>query len=157
VVNDTQVVDYEWSPDSKWFVYSRMDGSFATELYVVPAAGPTPENPARNITRYATYNADVTWSADGKKIAFLSVRRGSNARPLHVTPLQKPTALGVAEKPTTGTPAVEFDWDDLHLRARQVLPVPVDEASISPDGTKVAFRSTNNGQADLWVVSADGG
>jgi tricorn protease len=158
VVGDIQVVDYEWSPDSKWVVYSRMDGSFATELYVVPAAGPTADNPARNITRYATYNADVTWSGDGKKIAFLSARRGSNARTLFVTTLQKPSAPGVPEKPATdGKPAVEFDWDDLHLRARQVLPVPVEEASISPDGTKVAFRSTNNGQADLWVVSTDGG
>ena len=63
IVHDTKVIDYEWSPDSKWFVYSRMDGSFASELYIVPATGPTAENPARNITRYATYNSDVTWSA----------------------------------------------------------------------------------------------
>jgi tricorn protease len=156
VVNEGQVLDYEWSPDSKWIVYSRMDGSFASELYVIPADGPTKDDPVRNITRYATYNSDVTWSADGKKIAFLSVRRGSNARTLHVTTLQKQAGIGVTDKPPEGK-GIEFDWDDIHLRARQVLPVPVDEATISPDGSKVAFRAVNNGQADLWVVSVDGG
>src|SRR5262249_35303170 len=76
VVNDVHVVDYDWSPDSHWFVYARSDGSFASELYIVPATGPTAADPARNVTRYATYNGDVTWSGDGKKISFLSDRRG---------------------------------------------------------------------------------
>ena len=35
VVDDVQVVDYEWSPDGKWIVYARQDGSFASELFVV--------------------------------------------------------------------------------------------------------------------------
>ena len=157
IVNDTKVADYDWSPDSKWFVYSRVDGSFASELYVIPSTGATAENPARNITRYATYNSDVTWSADGGKIAFLSIRRGSNARTLHVTPIRKPAAPGVRE-PAAGssTAVVDFDWDDIHLRAKQVLPVPVDEAAISPDGAKIAFRATNAGAEDLWVANSDG-
>ena len=33
------VIDYDWSPDSKWLVYARMDGSFGSELYVLPAGG----------------------------------------------------------------------------------------------------------------------
>ena len=77
IVSDVHVFDYEWSPDSKWIVYARRDGSFASELFIVPATGATADNPARNVTRYATYNGDVTWSHDGKKIAFLSERRGA--------------------------------------------------------------------------------
>ncbi len=44
VVDDAQVIDYEWSPDAKWIVYARMDGSFASELYIIPATGATAEN-----------------------------------------------------------------------------------------------------------------
>jgi tricorn protease len=157
VVNDVQVFDYEWSPDSQWIVYARRDGSFASELYVVPATGPTTSKPARNITRYATYNGDVTWSADGKKLAFRSERRGSAN--LYVLSLQKQMAAGVAEKPPLipGMATVDIDWEDIHLRARPVTPVPVEEAVISPDGSKVAFRVTNGRESDLWVASANGG
>jgi tricorn protease len=151
IVDTVDVFDYEWSPDSKWVVYARRDGSFASELYVVPATGPTADNPPRNITRYATYNGDVTWSADGKMIAFLSERRGSAN--LFLLSVQKPAAQGVAEKPSVfSSPSVDFDWEDLHLRARPAVHVPVSEAVISPDGTKVAFRATNQGE-DLWMAS----
>src|SRR5205085_2453646 len=90
VVDQAQVFDYEWSPDGRWFVFARRDGSDASELYIVPTGGPTVTNPIRNVTRYATYNAGVTWSADGKKLAFLSDRR--NAANLHVMDLEKPAA-----------------------------------------------------------------
>jgi tricorn protease len=154
VVPDVHVFDYEWSPDGKWLAYARRDGSFASELYIAPAGGPTPENPARNVTRYATSNGDVTWSADGRKLAFLSERRGPAN--LFVLPLQKPAAPGVAEKPAGPGAAVDFDWEDIHLRAQPVVPVPAQEAAISPDGSKVAFRAASQGD-DLWVASTTGG
>src|SRR5262249_54574801 len=62
LVSDRQVFDYEWSPDGRWICYAGQDGSFASELFIIPAAGPTPSEPARNITRFATYNGGVTWS-----------------------------------------------------------------------------------------------
>ena len=156
LVNEARIIDYEWSPDSKWLVYSRMDGSFASELYIVPATGATTDNPIRNVTHYATYNSDVSWSLDGKKLAFLSVRHGNSYPTLHIMSLHKPSAPGVIERPAIGTANVDIDWDDLHLRVNQVNSIPMDEAVISPDGRKVAFKGTNNGQTDLWVVSTDG-
>jgi tricorn protease len=150
VVNDVHVFDYEWSPDSKWIVYARRDGSFASELYIVPATGPTAADPARNVTRYATYNADVTWSSDGKKIAFLSERHGDAN--LYVLPLQKPAAPNFTEKSSS---SVEIDWEDIHLRANSPVPVTVTTAVISPDGSKVAYRGYRDG--DLWVASSTGG
>jgi tricorn protease len=152
VVNDGQVLDYDWSPDSRWFVYSRLDGSFASELYIVPATGPTPADPARNVTRYATFNTEVSWSGDGKKIAFLGARRGDAN--LHVLNLQKPAAAGFTDKPAT-TPVVTIDWDDIHLRAQTVVPVTATAAAISPDGSRVAFRDAR--ESDLWVASTSGG
>ena len=32
IVNEGEVFDYEWSPDSKWLCYARLDGSFASAL-----------------------------------------------------------------------------------------------------------------------------
>ncbi|HMF11855.1 MAG TPA: DPP IV N-terminal domain-containing protein, partial [Gemmataceae bacterium] len=47
IVNEPEVIDYEWAPDSKWFAYARMDGSFASELYILPSDGSAP---GKNVT-----------------------------------------------------------------------------------------------------------
>lgn len=153
VVTDVHVFDYDWSPDSRWFVYARRDGSFASELYIVPATGPTADNPARNVTRYATYNGDVTWSHDGKKLAFLSERRGSAN--LYALSLRKPAAPGYTERKGFLGSGLAIDWDDIHLRAKAVTPATALTGAISPDGSKVAFRDAK--EHDLWVASTNGG
>jgi tricorn protease len=143
IVNDVQVIDYEWSPDSKWVCYARMDGSFASELYIIPAGGHDAGDTGRNVTRHATYNAGVTWSAKGNKIAFLSERRQGLG--LYVLSLQKPAADGAPS-------SSDIDWDDIHLRVSSPTPLPAEEGAISSDGSKVAFRAGN----DLWVASTEG-
>ncbi|MGE3807505.1 MAG: S41 family peptidase [Gemmataceae bacterium] len=148
IVDETQVIDYDWSPDSKWLAYSRMDGSFASEMYVIPSTGATKENPARNVTRYATYNAGITWAGNGKKIAFLSDRKRETS--LYVLSLQRAAAPGTKE-------TSEIDWDDIHLRVTQPASHEVEEGAISFDGSKVAYRSTAGGGDDLWVASTSGG
>jgi tricorn protease len=149
IVNDVQVIDYDWSPDSKWIVYARMDGSFASELFIIPASGATPATPARNVTRYATYNAGVTWSQSGNKLAFVSQRRQTSG--MYVLSLQKPAVAGTPESKAT-----DIDWEDVHLRVKQAGG-PAEEGAISMDGAKVAFRSTADKGDDLWIASSDGG
>jgi tricorn protease len=56
LVNDPSVIDYEWSPDGKWIAFAREDGSFASEIYIMPAAG----GEAKNVTHYATRNTGIT-------------------------------------------------------------------------------------------------
>jgi tricorn protease len=138
-----QVFDYDWSPDGKWVAFARMDGSFASEIYLMPVDG---SEPAKNVSRYATYNGDVTWSRTGNKISFLSQRRGSTA--MHVLNLQKPQAPNA---PSTS----DIDWEDIHLRVDRPANMPAEEGSISRNGSLVAFRSVSNGD-DLWLVRADG-
>jgi tricorn protease len=139
--NGGLVFDYDWSPDGKMIVYSRMDGSFASELFVIPTDGSAAP---KNITRYATYNSDVSWSRTGNKIGFISQRRGQYTP--HVINLQKPGTPGAAS---------EIDWDDIHLRADRVAGITADAAVISPNGAQIAFRHTGNGD-DLWVASSNG-
>jgi tricorn protease len=147
IVSEPRVIDYEWSPDSKWIAFARLDGNFSSEIYIVPATGPTDNDPARNVTRYALFNAGITWSKSGK-LAFLSERRASAAATMHVMSLQKPAVQGA---PKTS----EIDWDDIHLRVFQPTTTPAEEGAISPDGARIAFRSQQNGD-DLWVASVDG-
>jgi tricorn protease len=144
LVNETQVFDYDWSPDSKHLVIARSDGSFASELYILSADG---KEAPRNVTRHATFNGDVTWCANGKKLSFISQRRRGSG--IFVLSLQKPAAPGA---PATS----DIDWEDIHLRADQSAPITAEEGSISSDGNRVAFRSSGSSGDDLWVASADG-
>jgi tricorn protease len=143
-----QIFDYEWSPDSKWICYARSDSAFASELFIIPASGATEKEPARNITRFATFNGGVTWSKTGNRIAFLSNRK-RDQQSAYVLSLQKPTATGVA-------PSKDIDWEGIHLRVRQPANMNVTECALSPDGTKIAFRASLDGD-DLWVANVDGG
>jgi len=163
IVDQGEVIDYEWSPPeggvfgrTKWICYSRLDGSFASDLYIVPATGPTATGPTatgptaadppRNVTRFATYNAGVTWSPS-HKLAFISQRR-RNHFGVNVMSLQKPAVPGA---PATGA----IDWDDIDLRVTQPTSMGASECAISKDGTRVAFRGRENGD-DLWVANSDG-
>ncbi|WP_020474110.1 S41 family peptidase [Zavarzinella formosa] len=145
LVDQTQVFDYDWSPDGKWMVYSRSDGSFASELYIMPLNG---DKPPVNVTRYATFNADVNWA--GNKISFMSQRQKSMG--LYVLSLQKPSNSGSSSSSTT----TDIDWEDLHLRADRPGNISASEGVISKNGKQVAFRGTSNGD-DLWVANTDGG
>lgn len=148
IVPDQMVIDYDWSPDSRWLCYARLDGSYASELYIIPASGATPANPPRNVTRYSTYNAHITWSRRGNRIAFLSDRGIGADRNVYVMYLQKPAASGAGSSSA-------IDWEDIHLRVRRVSAHAARRAAISNDGRSVAFRS-DSGSEDLWLASTDG-
>ncbi len=62
----------------------------------------------------------MTWSHDGKKIAFLSERRGPAN--LYVLSLQKPPAPGYTERRFLGGTSVSIDWDDIHCAPSRPRP-----------------------------------
>ena len=147
IVDEQRVIDYEWSPDSHWIAFARLDGSWASEIYIVPAEGLTAKDPIRNVTRYALFNAGITWSRNGK-LAFLSERRANAPMSMYVMSLQKPAV-------PNAPPTQDIDFDDVHLRVFQPTPMEAVDGAISPDGMRVAFRSRQNGD-DLWVATVDG-
>ncbi|HMP01043.1 MAG TPA: S41 family peptidase [Gemmatales bacterium] len=145
LVDEPLVFQYVWSPDSQWLVYSRMDGNFASEIFFVPAAG----GQSTNVTRYATRNFGMTFSRDGRKMAFVSQRR--NDLDVFVMNLQRPAREG--ESPGTG-----IDFDDIHLRVDRVTALSSEEyeAAIKPDGNQVVFASNMFNQPDLWMAAVNG-
>jgi len=148
LVDKQQVFDYDWSPDGKHLVFARSDGSFASELYIMPFDG---SEAPRNVTRYATYNGDVSWNNTGNKIGFLSQRRGTYS--MHVLNLQKPSVAASTMGGTANSSAI--DWDDIHLRVDRPGNNLANEGTISRNGRWLAYRSSSGGD-DLWLVSVDG-
>jgi tricorn protease len=110
-------------------------------LFIVPSDG---SDTPKNVTRYATYNGDVSWSRTGDKIGFIAHRRGMYAP--HVLSLQKPG--------TPGAPG-EVDWDEIHLRAERAAGISAESVAVSPNGAQIAFRHAGSGD-DLWVASSSG-
>jgi tricorn protease len=143
LVDQTQVFDQEWSPDGKYLAFARLNGSLGSEVYLIPSGS----GQARNVTRYATFNGDISWSRSAKHLAFISQRRQRYG--VWVLDLQKPAAKGAPASSAV-------DWDDIHLRVHQPSPAGAFSAVISPDGKRVAFRSYGPGGDDLWVAATDG-
>ncbi len=62
---------FRWSPDSRWLVFDREDSDFNNDVYIVAADG---DSPPHNISQHPDDDYGPYWSADGKRIAFVSRR-----------------------------------------------------------------------------------
>jgi tricorn protease len=146
VVEQLRVIEYDWTPDSKWLVFGLLDSQFASELYIIPAAGGKP----LNITRYATRNFGLSFSSDGKKLAFISQRRQD--LDVFVMSMQKPPREGETAQ------NADIDLEGIHLRVERATAMSSDESEVAlkPDGSMVAFRSNALGGDDLWMATTNG-
>lgn len=68
-------IQWRWSPDSRYIAYAQNDLDFSSNIFVVPADGST--EPV-NITRHPRNNLNPRWSADGRKLSFISNRSGES-------------------------------------------------------------------------------
>ncbi|MCI0526702.1 MAG: hypothetical protein L0Y56_04520, partial [Nitrospira sp.] len=107
---------------------------FTTGHFHSTALEAMPSQPTKVLTvskPYEIFTCGLSWSPDGKKIAFESVRGGSislwvmNSDGTH--PVQLTRDLSNNWHPT---------W--------------------SPDGSRIAFASDRSGNYDIWVMDADG-
>jgi dipeptidyl aminopeptidase/acylaminoacyl peptidase len=169
---DLTVLDYDWSPESQQLVIGAartptVDDSFmGVQLYVVPAAGGTPEPFVKTTGKLQS----PRWSPDGRTIAWLGatsvddpfagtvftapVRGRAAGAPdrANLTPDHDGTVVGLAWQPganeTLAVLAAERQDVRYYLmsaasRARKAVTaaglVPVSAPSFSADGRKVAF------------------
>lgn len=86
----------------------------------------------RQLTTNPAHDWIGSWSPDGSKIGFQSLRSGN--RDIYVMPVS-----GGAVTQLTNHPAEDF--------------IPI----WSPDGKKIAFASNRSGNMDVWIMSSSGG
>jgi Tol biopolymer transport system component len=124
-----------WSRDGKRIAF-RSDRAGQAEIYVMNADG----SGQTNLTRNSANDFEPTWSPDGRRIAFRSDRGGyaqiytmdaDGSDQVRISPGADPEAIGPPA--TDAFPA----W--------------------SPDGERIAFDHNIPGNAEIYVMDADGG
>lgn len=109
---------YAWSPDMKWFAYSKGTQGFAnTNIYLRNIA--TGEE--TNVTRLASFHDAPVFSADGKYLLFNADRgqAGLYILPL-VPPENRPEDYDREYKAPEGVPNVDVDLVNIHRRVERL-------------------------------------
>jgi TolB protein len=116
-----------WSPDGRTIYFGR---------YLVRTDG----RGARRLP-YGPFNIpfNAVWSPDGRKIAFVRIRRTGR-------PCCNPSSSDIYVMNADGSGTRKLTHNE---RGNA-------EPAWSPDGRKIAFRSTQSGNRDIYVMNADG-
>ena len=167
----------EWSPDgSKIAFQTRRNGNL--DIWLMNADG----SDKKPLTRHTDADYLPSWSPDGKQIAFVSWRPepgdtehanhiyimnadGSDQRRL--LPVSPGTSAGVEFAPdgksliTTRKIGEQADLYVIDLKGNELRQLTDDEAydgaaTLSPDGTKIAFYSEADGTSKIVVMDIDG-
>ncbi|MBD3337079.1 MAG: peptidase S41, partial [Candidatus Eisenbacteria bacterium] len=179
VVDGWSPIDYRWSPDSRWFVYSRNDNDYNEDVWIVSADGASGPH---NISRHPDDDGNPVWSPDGRMVAFSSRRDYTNQADiwyvwlrreddekakrdiLDEEDLEETQRIGEEEDDEknedneTEKIEVRIDFEEIHRRLRRVTSFPAEESQvlISADGRTFVFTSSSGGERDLWKVQWDG-
>ncbi len=162
---------FVWSPDSRWIAFEQQDNEYNSDIFILSVD----DGKVVNISRHPNNDINATWSSDGRALAFLSQRDGRNFNICYVflrkaddektradwqdeEDAKHDAPKKPEEKPKTEKEPVQIDFEDIHDRVRQVTRYVggVQEVALSPDGKKIAFRSSYQGQSDLYVIGWDG-
>jgi Tol biopolymer transport system component len=129
-------VDPAWSPDGKFVAFaSNRNGNF--DIFVMRDDG----SEVRQLTNDTLDERYPRWSPDGMKLVFESPRDGLLPAP------------GYARY----TDLFVLDVDGSHIYNLTATPSKYERwAAWSPDGRTIAYRQTDDGVSQIFLVNADG-
>lgn len=165
----------EFSPDSKWLIYTRRDDDQNAEVYLYDIAG----RKEHNVTGNPFNDRSGVIAPDGKRVVFLSDREGGITHLFSVAlerqkedpddPLVKerlkraipPRREGAnAQAPATppAPAALRVDTERIDRRAVQLTTGAqgVQAFFLSADGKLIYFRATDERGPGLFTIAADG-
>ncbi len=163
---DARGSEPEVSPDGECIVFIRNG-----DIWLMEADG----SGQVNLTQSATFEAQPTWSPDGRRIAFVSNDAGNSdlylmnadgtswaqltADPARDSgPTWSPTGSSIAfHTDRDGNNEIYLiDTDGSNLQRLTDDPASDVGASWSHDGTRIAFNSNRNGGTRIFVMDPDG-
>ncbi len=156
-----------WSPDGEHIAfYSKCDGN--REIYVMRADGSGRKQLTETTDKY---NWFPTWSPDGKYLTYSSNKSGS----YHIYVMnadgtnQRMLSQGCVSNFSPDGKRILFseyctgDYGNIlvmDVDGRNVKTVNANESNRnpcwSPDGNWIVYQSELNGNADIWIMAADG-
>lgn len=163
-----------WSPDSKWLAYSLSDLDFNEEIYIHAADN---HRAPVNVSMHPRGDSSPSWSRDGSKLAFRSIRNNGDNDIwfvwLREEDYQKTQRdweeaedweTEEEEKDKDEEEGIQIDFDNIHNRLEQVTSLPGNEGApiFGPEGEYIYFttnngsRSGGEGESDLMKVKWDG-
>ncbi|MDI5932849.1 S41 family peptidase [Halomonas kalidii] len=167
---------WRWSPDSRHIAYAQNDLDYSTNIFIVPADG---SREPVNITRHPRNDLNPRWSADGRKLSFISNRSGDSYdlysvyldRELETyTPRERTAyyrdarAAASQRTPLPVTPDAEaaaadaetrLDLESAWRRVERITASPTHQSAneMTPGGDRYVFNAGHDG---LMVMNWDG-
>ncbi len=165
--------NFDWSSDSQRLVYQKNVAVGDADIFVYSIT----TGQSKNVTNNLAFDADPSFSPDGKQIAFASLRDGNAEIYLMNTDgsdVRRLTNHAAWDSHPTFSPdgtTITFPSDrdnessDIYLmnadgsNVRRLTDWKENESvgpgSWSPDGTKITFVSDLEGNDDIYVISAE--
>ncbi|QJQ97178.1 PDZ domain-containing protein [Halomonas sp. PA5] len=168
---------WRWSPDSRYIAYAQNDLDFSANIFIVPTDGS--RDPV-NITRHPRNDINPRWSADGRKLTFISNRSGDSYdlyrvyldseldtyTPREISTYYRDARVAASERRPLPVDAedevgsrseteVELDLENAWRRLERVTASPSHEFAneMTPGGDRYVF---NAGDEGLFVMDWDG-
>ncbi|HEX7297295.1 MAG TPA: hypothetical protein VF251_16205, partial [Pyrinomonadaceae bacterium] len=117
-----------WSPDSKTILYQSKVAQDHYDIFVYSVE----TGQSRNVTNHKSFNADPSFSPDGKQIVFVSTRDATGE-------------------------VYSINVDGTNLKRLTFDAGSESHPAFSPDGTQILFNSNReNENVDVYVMNVDG-